>query len=238
MDPQAPTQTAATSAQYDSVPATWPGAFNLYKYAKSATLVNWQPYLVVTAIGIVLSGISNQFTKEDTLTTAAIVVSLVSVLVSIFLTVTSTIIELKDVKREKIDFMSSISQSTSYFVKMLLASIVVIALLFGSLLLLIVPFFFVMPRVILFPYYLVDKNLGALDSVKASWEKTKGHVGKVWGIIGVNVLFALLMITIIGIPFALYLLFMYSTASALLYKWIEKNLAPVAAQNAGPIITK
>jgi hypothetical protein len=62
-----------------------------------------------------------------------------------------------------------------------------------------------------------------LDSIRASWDKTNGHVGKVYGIVGVNILMALLVITIIGIPVAIYLLVAYSAAFAYLYRYIVRK---------------
>jgi membrane-anchored glycerophosphoryl diester phosphodiesterase (GDPDase) len=105
-----------------------------------------------------------------------------------------------------------------------------------SLLLFVIPFFFVLPRLVLSPYYLVNQNLGPIAALKASWEKTKGHSGKVWGIIGVNILFVLLCVTIIGIPVALYLLFMYASASPVLYYWINRqSTQPAVAAAPTPV---
>lgn len=67
---------------------------------------------------------------------------------------------------------------------------------------------------------------GVLDAYKASWAATRGHAMKVWGIAGVNCLMLLPVITIIGIPVSLYLLFMYSAANAVLYAYPLKHPTP------------
>lgn len=208
----------------------------LYKYAKSATLVNWQTLLALAIISMVVGAVFNNIGNQNPGSAVAILASIVSFVISIYFTVATTIAELRSVDRQKVSFTESLSQSGSYFFSMLLASLFVIVLLVGSLMLLIVPFFFVLPRITLFPYYLVEKKLGPIESVKASWEGTKGQSGKVWGIIGVNILFALLIITIIGIPFALYFLFMYSTALPLLYRWLGKTTASSPVQPSGPTL--
>ena len=229
----APTPAAPAADQYTKVSAEWPGAFQLYKYAKSATLVNWRPYLALVVLSIVLAAIPNQFAKNESLSALTIILSLVSLAVSVYLSIALVIVELKDVAREKISFGESLSQSGQYFVSMFVATILAGLLIALSIILLFIPFFFVRPRLALFQYHLVDKNLGPLDAIKASWENTRGHSSKVWGIIGVSILFALITITIIGIPVALYLIFMYGTALTLLYRWIENGRS--AAKPASPI---
>jgi hypothetical protein len=69
--------------------------------------------------------------------------------------------------------------------------------------------------------------MNILDAYKASWDQTKGHSGMIWNIYGAGFAMALLMITIIGIPFAIYFLIMYSAALAVAYNFINGS-QPVA----------
>jgi uncharacterized membrane protein len=100
----------------------------------------------------------------------------------------------------------------------------------ASAVLFIIPVFFVLPRLALAYYFLIDKHMGVIEAYKASWHATKGNAGKVWGIIGATILMALLMITIIGIPFSIYFLIMYSAVFAVLYEFLGKTqpTAPAA----------
>ena len=78
-------------------------------------------------------------------------------------------------------------------------------------------------------YFLIDQNLGAVDAVKASWNNTKGHAGKVWGITLLSIGMAILIIVLIGV----YFLLMYSAAMALLYTYVISHRtepAPVAVE--------
>ncbi|MGH7193341.1 MAG: hypothetical protein ACREJM_07365 [Candidatus Saccharimonadales bacterium] len=127
------------------------------------------------------------------------------------------------VRGQSVSIEEAFSKGVSYWLKMIGVAVLLWLSVAGSLLLLIVPFFFVFPRLILAYYFLVDKNMGVMDAYKASWNATKGNVGKVWGIVGVNILIVLLMVTIIGIPFSIYFLIMYSAAIALLYETLSKN---------------
>jgi hypothetical protein len=108
-----------------------------------------------------------------------------------------------------------------------IANAILMTLLLGvAFVLLVVPFFFVLPRLLLAPYFLIDQKLGPIVALQRSWEATKGHAGKIWGIIGASLAMALLAVTIIGIPFAIYFLFMYGAASALAYEFVAKQTAP------------
>jgi len=112
----------------------------------------------------------------------------------------------------KIGFGEAISATLGRLPAFIGMALVMYVLLVLSLVALIVPFFFVMPRLSLAQYFFFDQNMGPLEAIKASWNATSGHVGKVWGIMGMCIVYSLLIFTIIGIPIALYLLFMYSSA--------------------------
>jgi hypothetical protein len=154
---------------------------------------------------------------------------IVSFLVNTLAAVSYVLIYLAGVRGEKISLGDIINNSFQYWLKMIGLAIVVAVTLFVSILLLVIPFFFVLPRLVLAHYFLVDKNMDIMEAYKASWNATKGSAGKAWGIIGATFLMALLSITIIGIPFSIYFLIMYSGAFAVLYSYLLKH-APAAAQ--------
>jgi hypothetical protein len=124
---------------------------------------------------------------------------------------------------KKVSLSEAMSAAKPFIVPMFAAIVLLYIILAISFILLIVPFFFVLPRLTLRPYFLVDRKLGPIDALKASWAETNGHAGKVWGIIGVNIVFGLLAVTIIGIPFSIYFVFMYSSATVLLYNYIKAH---------------
>jgi hypothetical protein len=154
---------------------------------------------------------------------------LVSFLLNTLGAVAYVLIYMAGVRGEKVELGDVISRSFPYWLKMIGLGIVVGVTLVVSLLLLIIPFFFVLPRLTLAHYYLVDKNMDIMEAYKASWAATKGSAGKAWGIIGAAILMALLSITIIGIPFSIYFLIMYSGAFAVLYSYLSKK-APAPAK--------
>lgn len=222
-----------------NVPQAWPGAFGAYKYSRDAIKYNWKTYLAIVLLAAAASFVVELFLPSNkTLGTATlsateanieVIVNLVGMLVGVFFAIGVILVALANIRRQQIDLRQALKSSFQYFINALALTIIqaVIALL--SLLLFIVPFFFVMPRLALATYYLVDQDLGPVEAIKASWVGTKGSALKVWGIVGATILMALLAVTIIGIPFAIYFLFMYSVAYGVLY--VHLNKKPVEAKS-------
>jgi hypothetical protein len=225
--PPAETQSPAPAAALPSVPDSWPGAFGVYKYSKAAVKFNGNTYglliLLYLVVGIVIDIIFRGSLG-----------AVISNVVSAYITAGIYIALLLGVRRQKVSTKASLSRTWPLLgLKYLLLSLLVGLSLLVSFLLLIVPFFFVLPRLALANYYLIDKNMRIIEAYKTSWAATKGHAGKVWGVIGAVIVMALLMITIIGIPVAFYLLIMYSAAFAVLYEFIG-NKATEAVPTANP----
>lgn len=193
----------------------WPGAFGIYKRSKEAVLVNVYPILGVIALYLVASIIlSILLGGGDVKNESNPVKSLADLVVSSAMTVAITLLVLAGIRGQKMEFGAAVKSSLSFMtIKVMGLSIVLGVIAVVSLLLLIVPFFFIVPRLVLAPYFLIDKKLGIFDSISASWDATKGSLGKVWGVIGVSVLFGIAIIVLVG----LYLSLMYAAAFGLLY---------------------
>lgn len=235
---QEPGKSESTTATLPAVPATWPGAFGIYKYSKQAVLRNWQTLLVLAIISALLSSVPYSV-HGGVHTLLMIVTNILALMISISAIKTG----LQSIRGERVSLETALHYSfdASLLVNYFVSSLVVGLLLFASFLLFIVPFFFVLPRVMLAPYYLIDKNMGPIEAIRASWDASKGHSGKLWGIIGATIAMALLFLTIIGIPFALYFLFMYSVAQAIAYLFVAKQhdsgAAPIAGTPVPPTAT-
>ena len=200
--------------------ATWPGAFGAFKYSQSAVILNIATLLILILIDIVASVIQNIQPK--------ILFGLVSFGITIVFYVVEYNVYLASAKGQKLEIGDAIKQSLvgSTILNMLgLVILVGFSLVIGFLLF-IIPGLIMLPRLVLAPYYLLDQKLDFVEAYKASWNGTKGHSTKVWGIIGASIVMILPVFTIIGIPVAIYLIFMYSAVSAVLYQYI-KNVGPV-----------
>lgn len=207
--PQSNSSTPSTSF----VPTTWPGAFGAYKFSRDAVKFNLGTILGLLATTILLTVLIDSVFKSEFLN------QVLGGLFNVWLGAATTYAILKSVQGVKVAFGDSLTEGLSLFWNYLLLSLATFVLLVGSFVLFIIPFFFVLPRVVLAPYFLVDKQMGPVEALKASWNATKGYSGKVWGMIGASILMALGIIILIG----LYFLVMYSAVFAVFYFFLSKN---------------
>lgn len=226
----APQSPANPIQPLEPVPAVWPGAFGLLKYSTAAMLYNIWPYLGLMGLSLLTSiALSMAQGKDNTgfNSPSHFFVWLIAELFSVLLSAAMVFVLIASVKRKKITVDTSIRQGFSMFGSYILLLLLLGLIAAASLLLLIVPAFFIIPRLVLSEYFLLDGKKSPIEAIKASWEITRGHVGKVWGIIGASIVFALVFLTIIGIPVAIYLVVMYAAAHALLYFFLLKQPAVV-----------
>lgn len=213
---------AAPAASLPLTPDTWPGAFGAYKFSKQAVRLNLTALVLVYVISIIFSMV--QYIPKVGL--------VISIIVSALIAAAPVIVFLAGAQGKKIDAVDALKQSPKYvfnYIGLYLLSSLVLIVAF---LLFIIPFFIVLPRIALAYYFMVDQNQNFVDAFSSSWKATKGHSGKVWGIIGASFAMGLLFFTIIGIPFAIYFLIMYSAATAILYEFIKKSPAAAVAAAA------
>jgi hypothetical protein len=225
-----PADVAAPAALAESplpnVPDTWPGAFGAYKYSKRAVKPNVSTVVVIYLVNLVIGLLLEWKLK----TSGQIITFLIGGLVTAALNLTY----ISGVRGQRLSIGQALSNALPFWLKMIGLNILLYLSFIISAILLIVPLFFVAPRLALASYFLVDKKLGIIGAYKASWAATKNHVIKIYGIVGVVILMTVLMLTIIGIPFAIYFLVMYSATFAVLYELINKTGRPVAVTASDP----
>jgi hypothetical protein len=221
MAQQTTTKTATTSAQLPKI-TEWPGAFGIYKYSKQAIMRNINTFIVLIVISTIINLLSNTIggSKPSLL---LFIATVISALLSVVISIALLVVYLAGISNKQISVSEALNGISKYFVNYVVASIVAGAAALASFILFIIPAFFVIPRLVFTPFLVIDKNLGALDAVQTSWNMSKGHVGKVYGILGATIAMSLLALTIIGIPFAIYFVFMYGAATAVLYNFVSTN---------------
>ncbi len=207
---------AASSNDVPSVPASWPGAFGLFKHSKKAVKRNLGTLVVIWIISLVISIVLDMILKKN-------LGGVVSYVADSLFAAAFALTYLAGIRGQAVSTGQALNKAVPFWLKMIGLNILVVLSVIGSILLLVIPFFFVLPRLVLANYFLVDQDMGVMDAYKASWAATKGHAGNVWGIIGVTILMALAAVTIIGIPFAIYWLIMYSASFAILYEFLHKS---------------
>lgn len=218
--------TPPDTSQAGSAPATgWPGAFGLFKYSKAAVSVNLIAILIIWLFQFVIVTVVGLIDNES-------IASSIQLVVGVFVQAALVLTYLASVRGKKVSAGEKLSQGSQFFVQLLLLQLLVALSVFIGLLLFIVPGIILLTRLFVAEYYLIDKNMGAVEAYKASLAATKGNTGKVWGIFGATLLMSLIAITIIGIPVAIYLVLMYSAANALLYQYLSSgSLGPQEGPN-------
>lgn len=224
----APPAAAPEAAFLPNVPETWPGAWGLYKYSKQAVRRNWKVILGLFVLAYVVPVILEIALKQlgRILGDVVTIVTYVAIINALF----------ASVRGQKISLGGAFSISPLTFLKVIVNYVFLGITIAFSIFVFIIPFFIIFPRVILAPYLVIGRNLGPFEAINASWAMTKGNSGKVWGVLGAAIAMALLMITIIGIPFALYFLFTYSAAFMLLCEYLAaKQTVAAPAAPAQPV---
>jgi hypothetical protein len=197
--------------------STWPGAFGAYKPSAEAVKRNVNTFLMLWALAIVASIVAGAIFGHSP------VGSLLSGLIGAYFGVGQVIAVMASLRGQRIELDAVIKQSWPLFLPMFVLQLLVGATLTFAFLLFVIPFFIVLPRLSLAAYFLVDNKLGIIEAFKASWHATKGHSGKVWGIIGVSLLMVLPVVTLIGIALTIYWLFLYQAVLGLLYLHVAKK---------------
>lgn len=217
MEPTTPQSTPETSPE--TVPQTWPGAFGAYKYAKAAAKVNLGGLIVLYVLFWLLLAWTSYMDSEK----GAKVDS--SNGVSNMLTWLMAILYLAGIQGKKVVGLDvvRIFLKDLVWLKLVANAIVVGVMLFVSFVLLVVPFLFLLPRVLFTTYFIIEKKSGPIEAIKQSMALSKGHAGKIYGIIGATIAMLLPAFTIIGIPVALYLITMYGGALAVLYTYLLRQ---------------
>ncbi len=224
----APTPAPLPNDTLTNVPETWPGAFGIYKYSRYAVRLIIVPLLILYLFSFIINAIIEW--------KLGIAGRIIAYLIGSLMQVAIALLVIAGVRRQRLSLGETLNKSLPLFLKIIGLNILLFVSYAVSLLLLIIPFFFVLPRLTLATYFLVDKKMGVIEAYKASWASTKGHSGKIWGIIGVSFLMALLMITVISIPVAIYFLLMYSAAFGVLYEFLNKQQPSVASASSATAI--
>ena len=211
-DAPAPEPGAATPA---AAITEWPGAFGIFKTVAAATKLNAAAILGFNILAIMFSAINRDGNGA---------LAFVAILIGAWTQLALVSLYLASGRGEKQTFSEAASAGIRHYVDGFIASILVVLLLAVSLLALVIPFFFVLPRLQLVMYYIVDRDMGPLEAIRASWHDSKGHSINIWGIIAVQLLFGVLVLLLVGI----YLLFVYQTVFAILYLYLQRRVAVAA----------
>lgn len=139
----------------------------------------------------VIQGIVQNIFRESVV---AALISLAFTVLTLFLEIGFIKIVLKVVDGQKAE-VTELWAYPQYLLRMIGASIVYGLIVVAGLILLVVPGIYLALRLQFYSYYIIDKNAGAIDSLRMSWKVTQGNLLNIFLfellLIGINILGAL-----------------------------------------------
>lgn len=142
----------------------------------------------------VIQGIVQGFFRETLLAT---LISLAFTVLTLFLEIGFIKIILKLVDGQKAE-ITELWAYPQYLLRMIGSTIVYGLIVVAGFILLIIPGIYLALRLQFYSYYIVDKNAGAMDSLKMSWKATEGNVINIFLfellLVGINILGAIALL--------------------------------------------
>ena len=217
------------STSANPVGSVWPGAFGIFKTSKVAVMLNLRTlvklYMILVGVTLLVIIIGALLFPKNGI--GSILIRVISEIIGVGITSATTYVVIQGVRGNKVSPSEAWAKIQPKIIDLVIATILILLISIVSVLLFIIPAFFVLPRIYLTLYFVIDKDMKPIEAIKASWNQTKGHVGKIYGIYGVNVLILLPVLTIIGIIATIYFSIAYYAAAAILYNFIISNKTSV-----------
>lgn len=214
--PVVPASTSTTTATVSN----YPGAFGLFKPSSQAIRLAFVPllliYVILFAIGIVIGLFSGN--NKDLADSLGSILNIVSQVITIPM---FSFIILYAVRGTRKELRESFDYATQNILRFFIANLLAALAVIGGLILLIIPGILIAMKFSMTNYILVDNpKMSGTEALSRSWDMTKGHMGKIFGIIGVSILMLLPVITIVGIIATVILLVLYAAAMPVLYNYL------------------
>ena len=194
-----------------------PGAFSLLKPSWEGVRLNLITFFELAATPLLFSILAS-VVNHGKVTGLGEALGALGDIIAVIFAPALVITQLKSVRQEKIDFSDAIKQGLHFLWRYLGLALCMVVVIGIGLILFIVPGLFMLRRYFLAPFYLIDRDMKVFDAMRASAADSKQFSAAVWGLIGVEILFALLSIVLVGIV----LVVMYYCASAIRYTEIKK----------------
>lgn len=212
------------------------GAFGLFNPSKEAVMRSSTAFLFIvflptfiTLIGQILTQKTNVNVSGNDIQSFSRAIEThplysVGSLLTLILMPAGFYIELIAAKGKEVHLTKGLQDSMKYFWRLIGLIFLVAIIVIAGLILFIVPGIIFIRRYFLSPYFLIDRNLGIKEAMRASANATKGKPGAVWDIIGVIILLSLFnIIPIWGGLISIILLTLYTCAPAIRYLELTKS---------------
>lgn len=143
------------------------------KYGWTQTKAHYAFFLVIGIIVFVITHLLDSMSKSDDVT--VVVANLISIIFTLFINVGMVKVLLKIVNNSKPTHQEFFSITPQQFFRYLGCSILYGLLVLIGLVLLIIPGIIAIVRLQFGYYFLIEKDMGPVDALKASWDATRGH---------------------------------------------------------------
>jgi hypothetical protein len=214
----------------ETVPQRLPGAFELFGPSVQALLYNVYSMFYIAAspfLVLVCAGVLEYSTVQSDLHIIFMLAAGLAVLGAFWLTLVSVpaliYAQLQSVRSQKAEYGECLKVGRHYFWRMwgllFLSTVAVCA----GLALLIIPGVFVLQRVVLAPYILVDKDVSISAALRGSNRLAQKYGRALWGFLGVWALIYMFCLAVpyLGFIFGGALTLAYYCAAALRYEQIK-----------------
>lgn len=215
-------------------------AFSLFPKSYNAIKRNWKLFAIINSVSLVMTILSALNGNEKdalrdtsgtmTINWAAVLgvslgIGIILLVIGAVLQVMALRLELSTAQEKSTNLQQLWEFARKYFFRLVGLGIVGGAAIVGGLILLIVPGIILITRFFFAPYIMIDKDLGIIDSLKASSEMSKDAWGPIWSVIGVILLISIVpsWFGSVGAIVAALLGIAYSVAPA--YRYLELKKA-------------
>lgn len=137
---------------------------------------------VLQNLGTIYARIMNESLKSNNLDGLYYILSFVAFVLGLSMGVGFVKIILKLVDGEEAKYGDLFSKDIMIILKLIVMGIVTGVIVVLGFIFLIVPGLILAVRLSLSTYYLIDKNLGPIEAMKASWNATRGNVWNLFGL--------------------------------------------------------
>jgi uncharacterized membrane protein len=156
---------------------------------------NWQ-FLVIFFILVILADFIPSWLHDlarRSFPDSSFIFSILSFVVDVITSIGIIVVTLKFVDRKKPE-IEDLYQHYSYFLNYILSSIIYCLIIIAGLILFIIPGIYWAVKYQFYKFYIVDKNMGPWEAIKASGRLTRGNK---WKLLWMDIVFAL--ISLLGI---------------------------------------
>lgn len=207
---------------------TWPGAFEIVGEVFNQIKKNPEPayffisvYVALAFLGQLSTGFASPMDVDAT--------SKPESLVSLIFLLALPVYTLALAERKPITISQFIKFDLGRYLTVFGVAILTVILVVLAAIPLLFLLIWVVPWLSLATYAAVDRKMGVIDSLKESKRLAQNNKSKVWGVIGLTILLAMLagifsFLPLIGAAAAAAISLLSAGAMANLYRWLQKNV--------------